>query len=39
MYYHINNRGNNGENIFVEERNYHYFLQLYSKYITPVADT
>ncbi len=38
-YYHIYNRGNNGENIFHEERNYRYFLQLYLKYIFPVADT
>ena len=38
-YYHIYNRGNNRENIFVEERNYRYFLQLYAKYIEPVADT
>ena len=39
FYYHIYNRGNNGENIFIEERNYHYFLQLYSKYILPIAET
>lgn len=38
-YYHIYNRGNNRENIFVEERNYEYFLKLYEKHITPVADT
>ncbi|GIK42762.1 MAG: hypothetical protein BroJett011_65950 [Chloroflexota bacterium] len=38
-YYHIYNRGNNRENIFFEERNYHYFLKLYTKYIVPVADT
>lgn len=38
-YYHIYNRGNNRENIFFEERNYHYFLKLYVKYIVPVADT
>ena len=37
--YHIYNRGNNRQTIFIEERNYHYFLQLYSKYIPPVADT
>jgi len=39
QYYHIYNRGNNRENIFVEERNYRYFLKLYVKYIEPVADT
>jgi len=38
-YYHIFNRGINGENIFREERNYQYFLDLYSKHINPVADT
>lgn len=38
-YYHVYNRGNNRENIFFEERNYHYFMQLYAKYIEPVADT
>jgi len=39
QYYHIYNRGNSGENIFVEERNYPYFLGLYAKYIEPIADT
>jgi putative transposase len=38
-YYHIYNRGNNRENVFFEDRNYRYFLQLYAKYIEPVADT
>jgi REP element-mobilizing transposase RayT len=38
-YYHIYNRGNNRENIFIEERNYEYFLKLYEKHITPVVDT
>jgi REP element-mobilizing transposase RayT len=38
-YYHIFNRGNNRENIFFEERNYRYFMQLYQKYILPVCDT
>ncbi len=37
--YHIYNRGNNGEFVFKEERNYHYFLGLYAKYIAPIADT
>lgn len=37
--YHIYNRGTNGENIFIEDRNYDYFLQLYIKYIHPVVDT
>jgi REP element-mobilizing transposase RayT len=39
QYYHIYNRGNNGENIFIEERNYSYFLRLCVKYIEPIADT
>ena len=38
-YYHIYNRGVNGENIFVEERNYDLFLRLYEKHISPVAVT
>lgn len=38
-YYHIFNRGINGENIFREERNYHFFLQRYAKYVEPVACT
>lgn len=37
-YYHIYNRGVNGENIFVEERNYDYFLKLYEKHLAPVTD-
>ena len=37
--YHIYNRGNNREDIFIEERNYHYFMELYSKYIDRVAIT
>jgi len=38
-YYHIYNRGNNRENIFIEERNYAYFLRLYAEHIVSVADT
>jgi REP element-mobilizing transposase RayT len=38
-YYHIYNRGTNGENLFIEERNYRYFLLLYAKYIEPIAIT
>ena len=37
-YYHIYNRGVNRENIFIEERNYAHFLNLYSKHIEPIAD-
>ncbi len=37
--YHIYNRGNNREDLFREERNYRYFLQLYTRYVYPIADT
>jgi len=37
-YYHIYNRGVNGENIFIEERNYDLFLNLFERHITPVCD-
>lgn len=38
-YYHIYNRGNNRENIFIQERNYEYFMRLYEKHVSPIADT
>ncbi|MDX9952717.1 MAG: hypothetical protein RBT75_01400 [Anaerolineae bacterium] len=38
-FYHIYNRGINGENLFVEARNYSYFLQLYTHHLHPVVDT
>lgn len=38
-YYHIYNRGTNRENIFIQERNYEYFLKLYEKHVSPIADT
>lgn len=38
QYYHVYNRGNNNENIFLEERNYQYFLENIRKYILPIAD-
>ncbi len=38
-FYHIYNRGINGANLFYSEKNYSYFLELYKKYINPVADT
>ncbi len=37
--YHIYNRGNNREDIFVQERNYRHFLKLYARYVDPVAET
>jgi putative transposase len=39
VFYHIYNRGTNRENIFIQERNYGYFLQLYVKHIEPVVET
>jgi len=38
-FYHIYNRGNNQENLFIEDRNYRYFLERYARYIEPVAAT
>jgi len=37
--YHIYNRGNNHENLFVQERNYAYFLNLYVRHVEPIAET
>ena len=37
-YYHIYNRGVNGEDIFVQERNYDLFLKLFEKHLSPVVD-
>ncbi len=39
VFYHIYNRGNNGENIFREGRNYPYFLQLYARHVSQVVET
>ena len=39
QYYHIYNRGNNRETLFRETKNYMYYLNLYAKYIHPIADT
>lgn len=38
-YYHIFNRGINGNTVFFEERNYHYFLQQYATYTFPFIET
>ena len=35
--YHIYNRGNNRENLFLNKGNYLYFLKLFSQYIAPVV--
>jgi len=37
-YYHIYNRGNNKEDIFMENKNYNFFLFRLKKYILPIAD-
>ena len=39
QYFHVYNRGINGEDIFLEPQNYAYFLDLYQKYISPIAET
>ncbi len=39
VFYHIYNRGINGEDLFKEERNYAFFLQKYAHFIQPVAET
>jgi len=38
-YYHIYNRGNNGETLFYSPDNYYHFLRIYEKYVEPIADT
>ncbi|MDR2204748.1 MAG: hypothetical protein LBE36_01115 [Flavobacteriaceae bacterium] len=38
-YYHIYNRGNNGQDIFFDTANYYFFLNRYSQYISPFCDT
>ena len=37
-YFHLYNRGNNKENIFLEPENYTYFLTLMKKYLIQVAE-
>ena len=37
-FYHVLNRGNNRENIFIEEDNYRYFLNLVKKYLLSICD-
>ncbi|MEK6479637.1 hypothetical protein WJR50_18980 [Catalinimonas sp. 4WD22] len=38
-YYHVYNRGINGETIFLKEENYRFFLEKYALFIDPVAET
>lgn len=37
--YHVYNRANGSEKLFLSEENYRYFLQKYAEYISPIADT
>lgn len=39
MIFHIFNRGINGAKVFFEEKNYHYFLKQYSRYVHPLVHT
>jgi len=39
VHYHIYNRGTNREDVFLEARNYHFFLNRYATYIEPIAFT
>lgn len=38
-FYHIYNRGINGDKLFYEDDNYNYFLKLYNSHIDVIADT
>ncbi|WP_185144733.1 hypothetical protein [Chryseobacterium sp. SC28] len=38
-YYHIYNRGNNGQDIFFDIKNYTFFLNRYDQYLSPFCDT
>jgi REP element-mobilizing transposase RayT len=37
--YHLYNRANGWERVFLSAENYRFFLQKYQQYITPIADT
>lgn len=39
MYYHVYNRGNGGENVFREARNYEYFIHKYLQHLEAFVDT
>ncbi len=38
-YYHIYNRANGSEKIFVDKDNYRYFMEKYKQHVSPIADT
>ena len=37
-FFHVYNRGNNKENVFIEEKNYSFFLELVSRHLLPISD-
>ncbi|MDM8548234.1 hypothetical protein QUF61_17220 [Candidatus Venteria ishoeyi] len=39
QFYHIYNRGNNGEDLFCEPCNYAYFFELYIRHVYPLVET
>ena len=39
IFYHIYNRGNNGDDVFYEARNYKYFLEKYDLYLSDFVET
>ena len=39
QFYHIYNRGINGETLFRQDENYRYFLRLFGRHIQPIAQT
>lgn len=38
-YYHVYNRANGNELLFLNDENYRFFLQKYFEYISPIANT
>jgi putative transposase len=38
-FYHVYNRANGGDNLFINEENYNFFLKRYANYINDIADT
>ncbi|MCJ7434455.1 MAG: hypothetical protein MUO77_13285 [Anaerolineales bacterium] len=38
-FYHIFNRGNNRENVFIQERKYAYFMELWWKHTFQIVET
>ena len=38
-FYHVYNRANGNENLFLQEKNYNFFLEKFSKHSMPIADT